>query len=37
MSCPVSREPAMMPEPRNERPAAVPAPRRPADQAECVA
>ncbi len=37
ISCPVSREPAMMPEPRNERPAAVPAPRRPADQAECVA
>jgi arginine deiminase len=37
MSCPVSRDPAMMPEPRNERPAAVPAPRRPADQAECVA
>jgi arginine deiminase len=37
MCCPVSREPAMMPEPRNERPAAVPAPRRPADQAECAA
>jgi arginine deiminase len=37
MSCPVSREPAMMPEPRNERLAAVPAPRRSADQAEYVA
>ncbi len=37
MSCPVSREPAMMPEPRNERLAAVPAPRRSADQAECAA
>ena len=37
MSCPVSREPAMMPEPGNERLAAVPAPRRPADQAECAA
>ena len=37
MSCPVSREPAMMPEPGNERLAAVPAPRRPADQAEYVA
>jgi arginine deiminase len=37
MSCPVSREPAMMPEPGNERLAAVPAPRRSADQAECAA
>ena len=37
MSCPVSREPAMMPEPRNERLATVPAPRRSADEAECVA
>ena len=37
MSCPVSREPAMMPEPGNERLAAVPAPRRAADQAECAA
>jgi arginine deiminase len=37
MSCPVSREPAMMPEPGNPRLAAVPAPRRSADQAECVA
>jgi arginine deiminase len=37
MSCPVSREPAMMPEPGNERLAAVPAPRRSADQAEYVA
>jgi arginine deiminase len=37
MSCPVSREPAMMPEPGNQRLAAVPAPRRSADQAECVA
>jgi arginine deiminase len=37
ISCPVSREPAMMPEPRNERLSAVPAPRRAADEAECVA
>jgi len=37
MSCPVSREPAMMPEPRNERLSAVPAPRRSADEAECAA
>jgi arginine deiminase len=37
MSCPVSREPAMMPEPGNERLATVPAPRRAADQAECAA
>ena len=37
MTCPVSREPAMMPEPGGERLAAVPAPRRSADQAECAA
>jgi arginine deiminase len=37
MSCPVSREPAMMPEPVGERLATVPAPRRSADEAECVA
>jgi arginine deiminase len=37
MTCPVSREPAMMPEPVNERLAAVPAPRRSADEAECAA
>ena len=37
MSCPVSREPAMMPEPGGERLAAVPAPRQSADQAECAA
>jgi arginine deiminase len=37
MSCPVSREPAMMPEPGNERLASVPAPRRSADQTECAA
>jgi arginine deiminase len=37
MSCPVSREPAMMPEPGSVRLATVPAPRRSADQAECVA
>ncbi len=37
ISCPISREPAMMPEPRSERLSTVPAPRRAADQAECVA
>ena len=37
MTCPVSREPAMMPEPGGERLAAVPAPRPPADQAEYAA
>ena len=38
MSCPVSREPAMMPEPGgDERLSAVPAPRRSADEAECAA
>ena len=36
MTCPVSRDPAMMPEPVNERLAAVPAPRRSADEAECA-
>jgi arginine deiminase len=37
MTCPVSREPAIMPEPRNERLATVPAPRRASDEAEFAA
>jgi arginine deiminase len=37
MSCPVSREPAMMPEPGSDRLSTVPAPRRSADEAECAA